>query len=50
MGMGDVHITVHSDSVWKLQKVKHVPELKKYLISVEKLDDERHSINFYGGK
>jgi hypothetical protein len=48
--MGDVHIRVHSDSVWKLQKVRHVPDLKKNLISMGQLDDERHSINFHGGK
>jgi hypothetical protein len=50
VGMGDVRIRVHNDSVWKLQKFRHVPELKKNLISVGQLDDEDHSINFYGGK
>jgi hypothetical protein len=34
MGMGDVCIRVHSDSIWKLQKVRHVPELNENLISV----------------
>ena len=29
VGQGDVHIRVHSDSIWKLQKVRHIPELKK---------------------
>jgi hypothetical protein len=32
--IGDVRIRVHIDSVWKLQKVRHVPKLKKNLISV----------------
>jgi hypothetical protein len=50
MGTGDVRIRVHSDSVWKLQKVRHIPELKKNLISVGQLDDEGHSIHFHGGK
>jgi hypothetical protein len=50
VGMGDVRIRVHSDSVWKLQKVRHVPDLKKNLISVGQLDDEEHSANFQGGK
>jgi len=50
VGIGDVRIRVHSDSVWKLQKVRHVPELKKNLISVGQLDDEGHSTNFHGGK
>jgi hypothetical protein len=50
VGLGDVRIRVHSDSVWKLQKVRHVPELKKNLISVGQLDEEGHSIHFHGGK
>jgi hypothetical protein len=50
VGMGDIHIRVHSDSVSKLQKVRHVQKLKKNLILVGQLDDERHSINFHGGK
>jgi hypothetical protein len=48
--LGDVHIRVHSDSVWKLQKVKHILELKKNLSSVGQLDDEGHSIHFHGGR
>jgi hypothetical protein len=43
VGMSDVRIRVHSDSVWKLQKEKN-------LISVGQLDDEGHSANFQGGK
>jgi hypothetical protein len=50
VGQGDVRIKVHTDSVWKLQKVRHIPELKKNLISVGQLDDEGHSIHFHGGK
>jgi len=50
VGMGDVRIRVHSDSVWKLQKFRHIPELKKNLISVGQLDDEGHSIYFHDGK
>jgi hypothetical protein len=50
VGIGDVHIKVHSDSVWKLQKVKHVPQLKKNLISMGQLDDEGHTIKFHGGQ
>jgi hypothetical protein len=33
-----------------LQKVRHIPELKKNSISVGHLDDEKHAINFHGGK
>jgi hypothetical protein len=43
-------VRVHYDFVWKLQKVRHVPELEKNLISVGQLNDERHSINFHDGK
>jgi hypothetical protein len=50
VGIGDVRIRVHNDSVWKLKKVRHVPELKKNLISVGQLDDEGHAITFHGGK
>jgi hypothetical protein len=50
VGLGDVRIRFHSDSVWKLQKVRHVPELKKNLISVGHLDEEGHSIHFHDGK
>jgi hypothetical protein len=50
VGMSDVRIRVHCDSVWKLQKVRHIPELEKNLISVGQLDDEGHSINFHDGK
>jgi hypothetical protein len=34
VGLGNVRIRVHNDSVRKLQKVKHVPALKKNLILV----------------
>ena len=34
VGMGDVCITLPNGSVWLLQKVRHVPELKRNLISV----------------
>jgi hypothetical protein len=50
VGQGDVHIRVHTDSVWKLQKVRHIPKLKKNLISMGQLDDEGHSIYFHSGK
>jgi hypothetical protein len=50
VGIGNVKIRIHADSVWKLQKVRHVPELKKNLISVGQLDDEGHGIHFHVGK
>ena len=50
VGLGDVRIRVHNDFIWKLQKVRHVLELKKNLILVGQLDEEGHSIHFHGGK
>jgi hypothetical protein len=44
VGISDVGIRVHSDSVWQLQKVR--PELKKNLISVGQLDDEGRVLTF----
>uniref|UniRef100_A0A2N9IPG8 Integrase catalytic domain-containing protein n=1 Tax=Fagus sylvatica TaxID=28930 RepID=A0A2N9IPG8_FAGSY len=49
VGMGDVRITLPNGSVWLLQKVRHVPELKRNLISVGQLDTEGHAILFMGG-
>ena len=36
-------------SVWLLKKVQHIPDLRRNLISVRKLDDEGHAILFVGG-
>ena len=36
-------------SVWLLEKVRHIPDLRRNLISVEQLDDEGHAILFVGG-
>jgi len=53
--MGDVRIRVHNDSVWKLQKVRDVPELKKNLISVGHIlsggedDNHQNCAKHYGG-
>jgi hypothetical protein len=49
VGMGDVRITLPNGSVWLLQKVRHVLELKRNLISVGQLDIEGHAILFVGG-
>lgn len=50
VGMRNVCIKVKSDSVWKLQKVRYVPRLKRNLILVGQLDDEGHVVNFHGSK
>ena len=36
-------------SVWLLEKVRHIPDLRRNLISVGQLDDESHAILFVGG-
>ena len=47
--MGDVRILLPNGSVWLLKKVRHIPELRRNLISVGQLDDEGHAILFVGG-
>lgn len=39
VGVGDVHITLPNRSVWTLQQVRHISDLKKNLIYVRQLDD-----------
>ncbi|RVW29678.1 Retrovirus-related Pol polyprotein from transposon TNT 1-94 [Vitis vinifera] len=47
--VADVRISLPNGSVWLLEKVRHIPDLKRNLISVGQLDDERHAILFVGG-
>ena len=49
VGMGDVWILLPNGSVWLLEKVRHIPKLRRNLISIGQLDDERHAILFIGG-
>ena len=49
VGMGDVRILLPNESVWLLEKVRHIPDLRRNLISVRQLDDEGHAILFVGG-
>ena len=49
VGMGDVWILLPNGSVWLLEKVRHIPELRRNLISVGQLDDEGHAILFVSG-
>ena len=49
VGMGDVRILLSNGSVWLLEKVRHILDLRRNLISVGQLDDERHAILFVGG-
>ena len=47
--IGDVRILLPNGSVWLLEKVRHIPELRRNLISVGQLDDEGHAILFVCG-
>ena len=49
VGMEDVRILLPKGSVWLLEKIRHMPNLRRNLISVGQLDDERHAILFVGG-
>ena len=49
VSMGDVRILLPNGSVWLLEKVQHIPKLRRNLISVGQLDDEGHAILFIGG-
>ena len=49
VGMGDVRILLPNGSVWLLEKVQHIPELRRNLISIRQLDDEGHTILFVYG-
>ncbi|RVW99366.1 Retrovirus-related Pol polyprotein from transposon TNT 1-94 [Vitis vinifera] len=49
VGLGDVRISLPNGSVWLLEKVRHIPNLRRNLIYVGQLDDERHAILFVGG-
>ena len=49
VGMGNVRILLPNGSVWLLEKVRHIPELRRNLIFVGQLDDEGHAILFVGG-
>ena len=49
VGMGVVRILLPKGSVWLLEKVQHIPNPRRNLISVGQLDDEGHVILFIGG-
>ena len=49
VGMGDVRILLPNESVWLLEKVRHIPDVRRNLISIGRLDDEWHAILFVGG-
>ena len=49
VSIGDVRIFLPNGSVWLLEKVQHIPDLRRNLIPVGQLDDEGHAILFIGG-
>ncbi|RVX00782.1 Retrovirus-related Pol polyprotein from transposon TNT 1-94 [Vitis vinifera] len=49
VSLGDVQILLPNGSVWLLEKVRHIPDLRRNLISVGQLDDEGHAILLVGG-
>ena len=48
-GIGDVRLKMPNGSVWKIQKVRHIPSLMRNLISVGQLDDKGHNVVFCNG-
>ena len=49
VGIRDVRILLSNGSVWLLEKVQHIPDLRRNLICVGQPNDERHAILFVGG-
>ena len=49
VGMGDVRILLPSGFVCLLEKVRHILDLRRNLISVGQLDDKGHAILFVRG-
>ena len=46
VGKGDVRVKLPNWTTWKLQEVRHIPGLKKNLISVSQLDGEGYKTTF----
>ncbi|RVX19557.1 Retrovirus-related Pol polyprotein from transposon TNT 1-94 [Vitis vinifera] len=49
VGLRDVRISLPNGSVWLLEKVRHILDLRRNLISIGQLDDEGHAVLFVGG-
>ena len=49
VGMAEIQILLPNGFVWLLDKVQHIPDLRRNLISIEQLDDEGHVILFVSG-
>jgi len=49
IGRSDINIKNSNGSVWTLNNVKHIPALKRNLISIGQLDDKGHCTPFGDG-
>ena len=49
VGKGDINIKTSNGSLWTLHNVRHIPALKRNLISIRQLDDEGHHTTFGDG-
>jgi len=49
VGRGDIDIKTSSGSLWTLHNVRHIPALKRNLMSIGQLDDEGHYTTFGDG-
>ena len=49
VGKGEVQLKTINGIVWKLRNVRHVPGLKRNLISIGQLDDEGFVTTFVNG-
>ena len=49
VGRGDINIRTSSGTQWTLHNVRHIPALKRNLISIGQLDDEGHHTTFGDG-
>ncbi|KAJ0455906.1 putative RNA-directed DNA polymerase [Helianthus annuus] len=49
-GIGDVDLKTTLGTIWTLKDVRVIPNLRRKLISVSKLDDEGFNVHFGGGQ
>jgi len=49
IGRDDINIKTSNGSLWTLNNVRHIPALKRNLISIGQLDDEGHCTTFGDG-
>ena len=47
VGMGDVRILLPNRSVWLLENVRHIPDLRRNLISIGQLEGTLKGMQYY---